>query len=212
MSSLEETLKVCRLFLQQYFGEQDAAPTLPRIGLRLVCMGNAEMTVQGELLHFLRKNDFNAVSEAGLPGSRRRFDIMVFDKQWKAVVCLVELKHYSANQDSKRIPALPKLFLHLNEDSERHNDFPGIAHPLIQIGLFTELLVPTPRVTPDTHSFYRFLGSYRKRSKTEYDYAGNINSDYALVKPALSEFPLADNDAIVKGRVSYVFRTYRTPE
>src|SRR5271155_2359801 len=127
MSSQKKTHAFCQLFLEEYFGKKDTGPTLRDMGLRLVCLGNAEMTVQGELLHFLRKNNFKVVSEGGLPGSRRRFDIMVFDKGWKAVVCLIELKHYSANQDSKKTPALPVLFDHLDEDSARHDDFPGKA-------------------------------------------------------------------------------------
>lgn len=162
-------LEACHEFLRTYFGDSEDdgrnQSAYRQIGLRLVCLGNAEKTVQGELLHFLRMNNFCAVSECGIYGvNHRSLDISVFDEDWTPL-CVIELKHYSTNQGS-----VDTLLKNIKADYRKHAETNDIT--LIQIGLFTEICEVTPYFDEQNKNvsqkgFYRFLKTYYKSQKPE---------------------------------------------
>lgn len=136
--------------------------------LRIVCMGNAERTVQGELLSHLRAQKWLAVSEGSYRVGTidRHIDIMVHSRYTKLPLAAIELKHHSANQSSIRT-----LLAGMDEDYQKarcplHNGkdktLPSTL-PLIQIGLFTEVTTAPDADTLracEAARFYRFLLAY----------------------------------------------------
>lgn len=160
--------------IEEFFGKR---PTAPNNGseplrnlLQVACMGNAEKTIQGELLAFLRSKGVYAVSETGyrpplaMPKPKdRHIDIMVFDNS--SPVVAIELKHYSPHQGE-----ITALCTGLNDDYEKSRNS-GSKLPasvaLIQIGLFTEVTTidrnPHGAIYIDDFAFYRFLSVYPLR-------------------------------------------------
>jgi hypothetical protein len=76
----------------------------------------------------------------------RSLDITIFNSGWSRAVCVVEVKHYSANQKNRSTPPLVKLTNDLSKDYKRHGAYPGHVIPLIQIGLFTEIFSISPEI------------------------------------------------------------------
>ena len=202
----------CSAFLRTSSAVRNGLSSVDLPLLRLVCLGNPEMVVQGELLAFLRDRGHNAVSEFGVIGSRRRLDIVVFDKSWNTAICAVELKHFSANQDSNAVSALRKLASALKSDYERHKVNSVIRTiPLIQIGLFTEV----EKVELNSQSvkrkdiqfgWHRFLHLYYKKPLVDYNVRPLKNNAYAstLVSPKMSRTKVGRFTAT--GRVHYLIR------
>lgn len=194
----------CREFLAAYFGTQNEVPdpALNGLGLRLVCLGNPEKTIQGELVHFLRQSGINAVSECGVVGEvRRSLDVVVFDGGWQPL-CVIELKHYSANQGS-----LATLARNLRGDQKRHAEALVRNLPLVQIGLYTDICSVRPEIPvadQDTlqHGLYRFLKTYYHGERN----CGNVikgGVEAQLVSPAQNSITINDQH-VVAGRVHYI--------
>lgn len=149
--------------------------------LRIACLGNAEKTIQGELLAYLRSVGIFAISEAGFRKKNsasppatvdRHIDILVFRKkdnaQESAPIVAIELKHYSAHQR-----AVSYLCDGLDEDYCKSKTCSSTCLPssvaLIQVGVYTEIfavdpwpVVPgrTPMQSLHDFEFYRFIYSY----------------------------------------------------
>jgi hypothetical protein len=125
--------------------------------LEVSCLGNPEKTLQGELLHYLRILDWNVVQEIGYlhaPGVKRSPDFGIFDSfgSHKKLICVVELKHHSANQSSAQ-PLINALDIDYLQ--------PRPAVPLMQIGLYTAVTaIAPPLALPYTRGIYRFLNTY----------------------------------------------------
>ncbi len=193
----------CEGFLHDHFGQDHAPGTHGQrpFGLRLVCLGNPERTVQGELVHHLRKSGYNAVSECGISNGVDRYspDIVVFDDDWNAQ-CVVELKHHSANQGS-----INPLVYGMLADLAGHKEGPHGSLPLIQIGLFTEISGPFDR-TKDAHplGLYRFLSSYVKDQPRVLLESQEIPASLGgrMVRPGPTEFQMGS--ATIVGRVGWV--------
>jgi hypothetical protein len=197
----------CIEFLKAYFGSQGTPAASDdekrRFGLRLICLGNAERTVQGELVHYLRSGGFNAVSECGtIDGtSRNSVDVIIFDDDWTAV-CAIELKHYSANQG--RVDA---LIFNMEGDAIRHYDGPQKLLPLIQIGLYSEISTSFEKATYlPAFGLYRFLVSYF-RGKPKQTIEGQLLPPHfhgQLIAPGMSDISL--DGVTVVGRVGWIVR------
>lgn len=175
--------------------------------LRVACMGNAEKTIQGELLYRLRSNSVDAVSENGYrqihPSGMadRDIDIMVFDGNTPLVA--IELKHYSPHQGG-----VVPLCNQLDADYIKHFKSPAALPkniPLIQVGLFTEVENITPWPTPTgiaDFAFYRFISAYvlkngKAKTITTKPFAGHhnnfnkwlngLNGSYASISSVLNQ-------------------------
>jgi hypothetical protein len=206
--NIEIAKEQCISFLDEYFGT-DGVPARSddeerrSRGLRLVSLGNAERTVQGELVYYLRSKGLNAVSECGVTdgSSRCSLDIVIFDEEWTCV-CAVELKHYSANQG--KVDALTH---NMGSDVSRHKDGPQGLLPLIQIGLYTEIseCFDIKKYSP-AFGLYRFLISYFKGqpAQTIENQLLPPNFKGRLTAPALSRFSLAGSTVV--GRVGWIVR------
>jgi hypothetical protein len=203
---------LCKSFLESYFGGEDASKVaqpdeLRSRGLRLISLGNPERTVQGELVHYLRDNNTNAVSECGVVGDAARYsaDVVVFDTHWNPV-CIIELKHYSANQGK-----IDALLHNLAADAARHNEGPQGLLPLLQIGLYTEI-TNAFRGNDYNRAFglYRFISTYYngaprqsvvgQQSRVPHDFQGQ------LVAPAPANFVLSDTVSVT-GKVGWILRS-----
>jgi hypothetical protein len=202
--------KHCQDFLDLYFGSAAIPGPLAALGLRLVCLGNAEKTVQGELVHYLRNRNLNAIAECGIAkvNTMRNIDITVFDSTWDHVICVIELKHYSANQRTNGTSALNKLARDLAGDYRRHGGNPTHALPLMQIGLLTEIFRVDPERVPDDEvrslhfGLYRFLKTYYEGPLTPFTLRLEARSGFygeRLITPSLSTFTVGR--FIVTGRV-----------
>jgi hypothetical protein len=125
--------------------------------LEVACLGNAEKALQGELFFHLRSHNWNVVQEMGYFHKRRKRrnpDFGVFSNfgSEKELKCIVELKHYSANQGRTT-----KLTRDLEKDFELRR--PEV--PIIQIGIYTAVTAISPPPIPrDTAGIYRFLNTY----------------------------------------------------
>lgn len=125
--------------------------------LEIACLGNPEKTLQGELLFHLRQLNWNVVQEIGYlhaPGMKRNPDFGIFNSfgPGKELICVVELKHYSANQGSAQ-----QLTNALDIDYLQ----PRPVVPLMQIGLYTAVTaISIPLALPYTQGIYRFLNTY----------------------------------------------------
>jgi hypothetical protein len=140
--------------------------------LRIACMGNAERTIQGELVAYLRSRGRFALLEAGFrqlhsptawrpKGTDRHIDILILDEKHIPLVT-IELKHYSPHQGK-----IDPLCVGLESDFDKlprpiHG---GKSVPLIQVGIHTEIIeirrnpVNAPFSLQD-FEFYRFLLAY----------------------------------------------------
>jgi hypothetical protein len=98
--------------------------------LEIACLGNAERTMQGELLYYLRCKGIKAVSEHGF--GKCSFDIMVFNRESEPVVA-VEMKHYSPHQGEETKP-LTAAFKRDRNMKERPKNV-----PVILLNLFTQI-------------------------------------------------------------------------
>ncbi len=204
-----KVLEKCKEFLNDYFGDHCSLPKseLKGLGLRLVSLGNPEKTVQGELIYFLRKHGFNAISECGIAGKiRRNLDIAVFDDNWQ-LVCVIELKHRCVNQGSASTHgSLKKLIENLRGDKDKHI-LMGIKSDLIQIGLYTEIKKMVPEFSNEQKKehIYRVLKSYFKKSiECEVPILSNDALEFKhLVNPKLNDMIIDDKHKII-GRVHYV--------
>ena len=164
---------LCANFLSKMFGTVGLAPGSAD-GLRLICLGNAEMTVQGELLCFLKnaanESDAKVVSECGTSsaagGIRLNPDITIFDSSWNPT-CLIELKHFSANQGPSTV-----LLQNMQLDRLRIKNSLLAGLPLVQVGLCTE--VQNRGALGPEHGFYRFLRTWYTPS--HYTQVRNIGS------------------------------------
>jgi hypothetical protein len=200
--------KECRSFLETYFGSHGGAASLKdnelrELGLRLVSLGNPERTVQGELVHFLRAVGLRAVSECGVTddASRYSLDIVVFDEHWKEV-CAIELKHYSANQGK-----VGALQLNMQADARRHQDGPQAKLPLIQIGIYTEIVHSFDKAdSRPAFGLYRFLVTYFKGEPRQKIENQKLPEEFhgQLAAPSITQFELAG--AKVAGRVGWIVR------
>ena len=157
---VSEVQRQCTKFFEEMFGMADQSPATDR-GLRLVSLGNAEKTIQGELLCYLARVNTNSgssvVSECGasLPagGGRLTPDITVFDFQWHPT-CIIELKHYSANQGLAAV-----LRNNMTADRGRYSGDGVLANvPVILIGLYTEIQQRDDLI--NEYGLYRFLRTY----------------------------------------------------
>lgn len=153
----------CEKFLTTKFGATGARPNTSS-GVRLVLLGNPELTVQGELLNHLKVSGFeNSVMECGLENDND-IDIIVFDTRWKPK-CAIELKHRTSNQGPLR-----QLIRNLDKDRQKHQHGPLSGLPLLQIGLYTCISArTTPFIAPG--GLYRLLsaGYYRGRPRHKLD-------------------------------------------
>lgn len=201
---------VCENFLNEYFGRDGTVPKKGEVGLRLVSLGNPEKTVQGELLSFFNSSNnkgYRMVSECGIFNRdlRRSLDLTVFDQNWRAI-CVIEIKHYSRNQGS-----LKALINGLALDRTRHVKIFGKKIPLIQIGLYTEVVdISIPFENDEerrkfANGFYRFV-------KTYYDRTRNIKcivpllkqGKYLFVSPNIVSFIIENRR--ISGRVHYCIK------
>lgn len=207
---LDEIVGRCEEFLCTYFGkdgtQNDSPNRFRALGLRLICLGNPERAVQGELLHYLRASNVNAVSECGLiehrpspmkPGRRRlNPDITVFDADWKPQ-CVIELKHFAANQGTVR-----PLVSNMQEDLLRHTEGPLGYLPIIRIGLYTEIH-EIGSSFPD--GLYRFPQCYCRRRPTQKLEEQRIPSDVGErmnCPPEHTRFTVGDFEVV--GRVGWI--------
>ncbi|WP_146204568.1 hypothetical protein [Massilia glaciei] len=123
----------------------------------MACLGNPEKTIQGELLCYLRSLNWNVVQEAGYlhtPGIKRNFDFVVFDtfNGDKQILCVVEIKHFSANQGSS---------VNLSNGLDIDYLLPRPSVPLMQIGVYTVVNGIYPvLVSPYVNGLYRFVNTY----------------------------------------------------
>jgi hypothetical protein len=167
----------------------------------MVCLGDAERTVQGELLHYLREAKFNAISECGLEEleSRKNRDIIVFRDDWFPA-CVIELKHYSANQGTTK-----RLVTEMNKDTARHINGPQRQLPLVQIGLFTEIAERfDPHVTPTQFGLYRFLASYCKRARKQTIEKQVLPMNFGGQLAATAPCAISLFGAVIVGRVGWI--------
>lgn len=170
--------------------------------LEIACLGNAEKTLQGELFYHLRSLNWNVVLELGYlhaPGVRRNPDIGVFDSfsTQKKLICVIELKHYSANQGSAT--QLTKAL-----DSDHDLDRPPV--PLMQIGLYTTVAgVSPPLGGRFENGIYRFLNTYCGGNLPPVHVGKALFSDWANGKNWLEE-PLIG----ATGLTSFVDESSRT--
>lgn len=146
-------------------------------GVRLVLLGNPELTVQGELLSHLKASGFpHSVMECGLE-NEDDVDIIVFDSRWKPR-CGIELKHRTSNQGPLR-----QLVRNLDKDREKHRSGPLAGLPLLQIGLYTCI---AERATPFTapSGMYRLLsaGYYKGSPRHRLDNQAE-SQDFELTAP-----------------------------
>jgi len=208
--SLKSVKILCESFLESYFGGEDTSEVaqpeeLRSRGLRLISLGNPERTAQGELVHYLRDKKANAVSECGIAdeSARNSADVVVFDSAWLPV-CVIELKHYSANQGK-----IDALLHNMDADALRHREGPQGLLPLLQIGLYTEITNAPRRHDYDwAFGLYRFISTYYngaprqsvigQKSNVPHDFKGR------LVAPAPANFALPDT--VVTGKVGWILR------
>jgi hypothetical protein len=197
-------------FLESYFGGADSSQVAPidelrRRGLRLITLANPERTVQGELVHYLLDKKANAVSECGIADDSARYsaDVVVFNADWLPI-CVIELKHYSANQGK-----IDALLHNMAADAARHREGPQGLLPLLQIGLYTEIANAFHRRENErAYGLYRFISTYYngpprqsvvgQRPKVPGDFGGR------LVAPAPTSFALSGTQ--VAGRVGWILR------
>jgi len=133
----------------------------------IACWGNAEKTLQGELLCHLRSKDWFAVQEAGflcasdIPRkfTERDIDILVFTRSPGAStmptpLCCIELKHFSSNQGSAKA-----LCKGLDADMMRRHPHTGHAFvPLMQVAMYTTIATFDEKA--DKVGLHRFARSY----------------------------------------------------
>lgn len=108
-------------FANEYFPSTSSnGQAVESLGLRLLCLGNPERSIQGELHFYLRSHGVKAAAECALSSnssnsrSRRNIDIVVFDDQWNPSVA-IEIKHYSGNQGG-----INTLLKNLKKDLTKH--------------------------------------------------------------------------------------------
>lgn len=201
--------RLCQSFLIEYFGPEEGtagnSPAERRAhGLRLVTLG-IERAVQAELVHYLRAAGQSAVAECGLLSdtARHTADIVVFDREW-APLCVIELKHFSANQGP-----IDALVRNMIDDAHRHAHGPQAPLPLIQLGLYTEITAAFPRETYERpFGLYRFLAAYFKGTPA-HTVAGQRNSvpaDFgaSLTAPPAVRFEIPG--ATVEGRAGWLLK------
>jgi len=196
----------CGSFLVAYFGSdstahKDTEEKTRDLGLRLVCLGNPERTVQGELLHYLRARSLNAISECGLAHVTKRKnnpDIVVFDGDWQPV-CVIELKHFSANQGK-----IGRLLANMRKDVKRHNNGPQKRLPLIEIGLYTAVSQFDRRAHPRDSGLYRFLFSYCKKQLRQTFVAQKpLPKKFSPLAIPASESTFSSGESTVRGSVAW---------
>lgn len=193
----EAVCSLCLFFLAEYFGCEGEPPD-DGTGFRLICLGNAEQTLQGELLCFLRSelahHGFTAVSECGASDfgqGRLNPDIVIFDGHWQPV-CLIEIKHYSANQGSNLV-----VQNGLIADHARFEDVPLGDIPFIPLALYTEITACGE--LPIEYSLYRFVRSWwRGEAPAPNRFAGGPLS---IIRPAKTSISVGGCEIV--GRVGY---------
>lgn len=199
---------LCQRFVSEYFGpEEGGQPESPlerrAYGLRLVTLGT-ERGAQGELVHYLRAAGQNAVAECGLLSdtARHTADIAVFDREW-APVCIIELKHFSANQGP-----IDALLQNMTEDAHRHAHGPQALLPLIQLGLYTEITAAFPPTYQRPFGLYRFITAYFNGTPAHSVAAqrNNVPADFGapLVAPPAVRFEM--RGAIIEGSVGWILK------
>jgi len=189
--------------------------------LRIACMGNPEKTMQGELLCHLRgEKDIIPVLEYRYhrfenvadkrKANGRSIDIMVLDKDHNPVVA-IELKHHSRQQGT-----LKPLLENLDADREKLQSLPL---PVIQIGLYTEIVSVANGACRDDFLDYRFITAYAyngtelrlnrtkildaledARKKLE-EWAGRFDESKLSLSGRLDRFAVGEKS--VTGRVHY---------
>jgi hypothetical protein len=196
---------LCESFLREYFGPAAEADVDPRRdrradGLRLVTLGT-ERAVQGELVHHLRAAGVKAVAECGIASdlARHTADIGVFDQGWRPI-CIIELKHFSANQGD-----IDELLSNMRADMRKHAR--GLL-PLLQLGLYTEITAAFSRDFPRPYGLYRFLAAHFRgtQARTVTDQSTRIPADFGatLVAPTATHFEVPG--ASVEGRVGWLLK------
>jgi hypothetical protein len=190
--------------LQELFGGHGQQPG-NALGLRLVLLGSPELSVQGEILHRLRKCGFNAAIECGVGTRKRRLDLVVFDDGWRPLAA-IELKHRMSNQGP-----ITQLVSGLDADRTSFLGCTASAVPFIQLGLFTEVHHVADH-TDGGHGLYRVLSSpsygLLKRHKPPKHNLDNQSEKLTkrdfLVAPLRSTLRIGD--VTITGRVGYVLR------
>lgn len=150
-------------FANEYFPSTSSnGQVVESRGLRLLCLGNPERSIQGELYSYLRSSRVNAVAECALSSdssdlcSRRNIDIVVFDDQWNPSVA-IEIKHYSGNQGR-----INTLLANLEEDLNKHKESAAVSLDIIQLGIYTSIqAIDESDISKICENgFYRFLSTY----------------------------------------------------
>lgn len=189
--------------LEDLLGKHGEQP-VDALGLRLVLLGSPELSLQGEILHRLRAQGFNAAIECGVGARKKRLDLVAFDNTWQPLAA-VEFKHRMSNQG-----AIKKLLQDMNDDRVRYQESTTHAIPFIQVGLFTEVHEVRDHAE-NAHGFYRVLSasSYglvtRERPPKHNLSNQQLPAGDFLVAPARRTLQLGS--VSVTGTVGYVLRS-----